>query len=46
MTYNRKSRHIPHRDDNIRKLLSSEIVRIIYVKSNDNVSDPLTKWPN
>ena len=43
MTYNRKSRHIRHRHDTVRKLLSSEIIRIDYVKSMDNVSDPLTK---
>ena len=42
MTYNGKSRHIRHRHDTVRKLLSSGIIRIDYVKSNDNVSDPLT----
>ena len=44
--YNRKSRHIRHRHDIVRKLLSSGIIRIDYVKSKDNVSDPLTKRPN
>ena len=47
MTYNGKSRHIRHiHDDTVRKLLSSGIIRIDYVKSKDNVSDPLTKRPN
>ena len=46
MTYNGKSRHIRHRHDTVRKLLSSGIIRIDYVKSKDNVSDPLTKRPN
>ena len=46
MTYNEKSRHIRHRHDTVRKLLSSGIIRIDYVKSKDNVSDPLTKRPN
>ena len=46
MTYNGKSRYIRHRHDIVRKLLSSGIIRIDYVKSKDNVSDPLTKRPN
>ena len=45
MTYKEKSRHIRHRHDTVRKLLSSGIIRIDYVKSKDNVSDPLTKRP-
>ena len=45
MTYNEKSRHIRHRHDTIRKLLSSGIIRIDNVKSKDNVSNPLTKSP-
>ena len=44
--YNRKSRHIRHRHDIVRKLLSSGIIRIDYVKSKDIVSDSLTKKPN
>ena len=43
MTYNGKCRHIRHRHDTVRKLLSNVIIRIDYIKSNDNVSDPLTK---
>ena len=46
MMYNGKSRHIGHRHDTVRKLLFSESIRIDYVKSKDNVSDPLTKRPN
>ena len=42
-TYNGKSHHTRHRHDTVRKLLSSGIIRIDYVKSKDNVSDPLTK---
>ena len=41
--YNGKSRHIRRRHNTIRQLLSSGIIRIDYVKSSDNVSDPLTK---
>ena len=46
MMYNGKSRHIRHKHDIVRKLLSSVIITIDYVKSKDNVSDPLTKRPN
>ncbi|PHT31796.1 hypothetical protein CQW23_28133 [Capsicum baccatum] len=43
MMYNGKYRHIRRRHNIIRELLSSGIVTIDYVKSKDNVSDPLTK---
>ncbi|PHU14714.1 hypothetical protein BC332_15919 [Capsicum chinense] len=43
MMYNGKSRHIRQRHNTIRELLSSGIITIDYVKSKDNVSDPLTK---
>ena len=46
MTHNGKSRHIRHRHDTVRKLLSSGIIRIDNVKSKDNESDPLIKRPN
>ena len=46
MMYNEKSPHIGFRHDNVKKLFSSGIIRIDYVKSKDNVSDPLTKRPN
>ena len=41
--YNGKSRRIRRRHNTIRHLLSSGIITIDYVKSSDNVSDPLTK---
>ena len=41
--YNYKSRHIRQRNNNVRQLLSSKIITIHYIKSSDNVSDPLTK---
>ena len=41
--YNGKSRHIRRRHDTVRQLLSSVIITIDYVKSKDNIADPLTK---
>ena len=41
--YNGKSRHIRQRHDTVRQLLSSGIITIDYVKSKDNIADPLTK---
>ncbi|PHU17016.1 hypothetical protein BC332_12711 [Capsicum chinense] len=43
MMYNSKSRYIRWRHNTIRELLFSGIITIDYVKSKDNVSDPLTK---
>ncbi|KAF3649429.1 hypothetical protein FXO37_18969 [Capsicum annuum] len=43
MMYNGKSHHIRWRHNTVRELLSSGIITIDYVKSKDNVSDPLTK---
>ncbi|KAF3621972.1 hypothetical protein FXO37_32515 [Capsicum annuum] len=43
MMYNVKSHHIRRRHNIVRELLSSGIITIDYVKSKDNVSDPLTK---
>ncbi|PHT92931.1 hypothetical protein T459_00813 [Capsicum annuum] len=43
MMYNGKSRHIRRRHNTVRKLLSSRIITVDYVKSKDNVSNPLTK---
>ncbi|KAF3653212.1 hypothetical protein FXO38_11432 [Capsicum annuum] len=43
MMYNGKSRPIRRRHNTVRELLSSGIITIDYVKSKDNVSDPLTK---
>ena len=41
--YNRKSRHIRHKHNTIRQLLSSGIITINFVRSKDNIADPLTK---
>ncbi|KAF3684810.1 putative F-box/LRR-repeat protein-like [Capsicum annuum] len=43
MMYNGKSRHIRRRHNTVRELLSSGIITVDYVKSKNNVSDPLTK---
>ena len=43
MMYNGKSRHIRQRYNTVRELLSSGIITVNYVKSKDNVSNPLTK---
>ncbi|KAF3650371.1 putative protein-like [Capsicum annuum] len=43
MMYNGKSYHIRRRHNTVRELLSSEIITVDYVKSKDNVSNPLTK---
>ncbi|KAF3616918.1 putative glucan endo-1,3-beta-glucosidase A-like [Capsicum annuum] len=43
MMYNGKSRYIRRRHNTIRELLSNGIITVDYVKSKDNVSDPLTK---
>ncbi|KAF3682606.1 1-phosphatidylinositol-3-phosphate 5-kinase FAB1B [Capsicum annuum] len=43
MVYNGKSRHIRRRHNTVRELLSSGIITVDYVKTKDNVSDPLTK---
>ena len=41
--YNGKSRHIRRRHNSIRQLLSNGVVSLDYVKSKDNIADPLTK---
>ena len=41
--YNGKSRHIRRRHNTIRQLLSNGIISIDYVRSKDNIADPLTK---
>ncbi|GJU47575.1 retrovirus-related pol polyprotein from transposon TNT 1-94 [Tanacetum coccineum] len=41
--YNAKSRHIRRRHNSIRQLLSTGVISIDYVKSKDNIADPLTK---
>ena len=44
--YNDKSRHIRHRHNTIRQLLSTGIISIDYMKLKDNIVDPLTKGLN
>ena len=44
--YNDKSRHICRRHNTIRQLLSTGVISMDYVKSRDNIADPLTKGLN
>ncbi|WJZ94150.1 hypothetical protein VitviT2T_013032 [Vitis vinifera] len=44
--YNGKSRHIRRRHNTIRQLLSTGVISVDYVKSKDNIADPLTKRLN
>ena len=41
--YNGKSRHIRRRHNTVRQLLSNGIMTIEYIKSKENIADPLTK---
>ena len=41
--YNDKSRHIRRRQNTIKQLLSNGVISIQYVKSKENIADPLTK---
>ena len=41
--YNKKYRHIRRSHNIVRQRISSGIITVHYVKSSDNVSDPLTK---
>ena len=41
--YNSKSRHIRRRHNTIRQFLSNGIISIDYIKSKNNLADPLTK---
>ena len=41
--YNGKSRHIRQRHNTVKQLLSNSIISIYYIKSKDNIADPLTK---
>ena len=43
MMYNGKYCHIRRRHNTVREILSSRIITVDYVKSKNNVSDPLTK---
>ena len=49
--YNGKSRHICHRHichrhNTIRQLLSTGVISLDYIKSKENISNPLTKGLN
>ena len=44
--YNDKSRHIRHRHNTIRQLLSIGVISLDYISSMDNIADPLTKGLN
>ena len=44
--YNGKSRHIRRRHNTIRQLISTRDISIDYVRSKDNIVDPLTKGLN
>ena len=44
--YNGKSRHIRRRHNTIKQLLSSGVISIDYVRSKENIADPLTKGLN
>ncbi|WJZ87171.1 hypothetical protein VitviT2T_006572 [Vitis vinifera] len=44
--YNGKSKHIRRRHNTIRQLLSTGVISVDYVKSKDNIADPLTKGLN
>ena len=41
--YNGKSRHVRRRHKSVRQLIKTGIVSLDYVKSKDNIADPLTK---
>ena len=41
--YNGRSRHIGLRHDYIRHLIESGTISIVYVRSNNNLADPLIK---
>ena len=44
--YNGKPKHIRRRHNTIRQLLSTKVMSLDYVKSKDNIVDPLTKGLN
>jgi len=41
--FNGKSRHIRGRHASIRQLLSNGVIALDYIRSKDNLADPLTK---
>ena len=44
--YNGKSRHIRRRHNTVRQLLSTRVILVDYVRSKDNIADPLIKGLN
>ncbi|KAK8553243.1 hypothetical protein V6N13_024310 [Hibiscus sabdariffa] len=44
--YNEKSRHMGRRLNTVKQLISNGVISVDYVKSKDNVADPLTKGLN
>jgi hypothetical protein len=44
--YNGKSRHIRRRHNTVRHLITTGVISVDYVKSLDNLADPLTKGLN
>ena len=44
--YNGKSRHMRRRHNTVRKLISTGVISIDFVKSKENIADPLTKGLN
>jgi hypothetical protein len=44
--YNGKSRHISIRHGYIREFITNGVITIVYVKSMNNLADPLTKEPS
>ena len=44
--YNSKSRHIRRRHNTVRQLISIGVIYVDYIKSKDNIADPLTKGLN
>lgn len=41
--YNRKSRHIALRHEYLRQLISDGILTVVFVRSSNNLADPLTR---
>ncbi|KAJ0795412.1 putative RNA-directed DNA polymerase [Helianthus annuus] len=43
LMYKGRSRHMRHRHNTVRQLLSMGVITIDYVRSKDNIADPFTK---
>ena len=41
--YNEKSRHISLRHEYVKQLITDGVINIVYVRTNKNLADPLTK---